>query len=26
MPEDIFKPTVAPFELPKRPAGKIHVS
>ena len=23
MPEDIFKPTVAPFDLPTRPAGKI---
>jgi propionate CoA-transferase len=23
MPEDIFKPTVAPFELPMRPAGRI---
>jgi propionate CoA-transferase len=26
MPDDIFKPTVAPFDLPKRPAGKIGVS
>jgi propionate CoA-transferase len=26
MPEDIFKPTVAPFQLPNRPAGKIRVS
>jgi len=26
MPEDIFKPTVAPFDLPKRLAGKIRVS
>src|SRR4029077_452375 len=26
MPEDIFKPTVAPFDLPKRPGGKIRVS
>ena len=26
MPEDIFRPTVAPFDLPKRPAGKIRVS
>ena len=25
MPDDIFKPTVAPFDLPKRPAGKIRV-
>ena len=23
MPEDIFKPTVAPFDLPTRPAGKM---
>jgi propionate CoA-transferase len=23
MPEDIFQPTVAPFDLPTRPAGKI---
>ncbi|HXM52714.1 MAG TPA: CoA-transferase [Candidatus Binatus sp.] len=26
MPEDIFRPTVAPFDLPKLPAGKIRVS
>ena len=26
MPEDIFNPTVAPFDLPRRPAGKIRVS
>jgi propionate CoA-transferase len=26
MPEDIFRPTVAPFDLPPRPTGKIRVS
>jgi propionate CoA-transferase len=26
MPEDIFRPTVAPFDLPQRPTGKIRVS
>jgi propionate CoA-transferase len=26
MPEDIFRPTVAPFNLPPRPAGKIATS
>ena len=26
MPEDIFRPNVAPFELPPRPAGKIATS
>jgi propionate CoA-transferase len=26
MPEDIFRPTVAPFKLPPRPAGKIATS
>ncbi len=26
MPEDIFRPTVAPFELPPRPAAKIMTS
>jgi len=26
MPEDIFQPAVAPFDLPARPAGKIRVS
>jgi propionate CoA-transferase len=26
MPEDIFRPTVAPFELPPRPAAKITTS
>jgi len=26
MPEDIFRPAVAPFDLPKRPAGTIRVS
>ena len=25
MPEDVFQPTVAPFDLPTRPAGKIRV-
>ena len=25
MPEDIFRPTVTPFDLPERPAGKIRV-
>ena len=25
MPEDIFQPTVVPFELPTRPAGKIRL-
>jgi propionate CoA-transferase len=25
MPEDIFQPTVAHFELPARPAGRIRV-
>jgi propionate CoA-transferase len=26
MPEDIFRPSVSPFDLPKQPAGRIRVS